>query len=287
MSAVPDISLTRNESFAFVQSLAADLSGGKVVLAGFPDAAVRMQRVLADAEVTTERVVRVIGSEPALAAQLLQISNSIAPNPAGKPVADLHTAVTHVGLKIVHAATIAFAVRQLRGSAARQIQKPLEELWRRNVLIASLCYLLARRYPQVNADTALLTGMLQGIGRLYVMTRAAEYPALFANLASYHAVERDWHLSMAAALLESWKVADEIVQAVRNSEDMSGDPRAPLSLRNLLLAANLIVIHEGDPVLLGARLQSIKPLARMRLDARICEELVRSSEAQIVAKALS
>jgi HD-like signal output (HDOD) protein len=185
----------------------------------------------------------------------------------------------------VHTATIAYAVRQLRSSAALHIQKPLEELWQRNVLLASLCHVFARRYSQVNPGTALLTGMLHGMGRLYIMTRAAQYPALFANLASYHAVERDWHLSMAAALLESWKVADEIVQAVRDSEDLASEVRAPSGLKDLLLAANLIVIHQGDPVLLGARLQSIK--APKLLDARMCEELLRESEAGLVAKALS
>ena len=40
------------------------------------------------------------------------------------------------------------------------------------------------------------------------MTRAVEYPALFANLASYQAIERDWHLSVAAALLENWEIAE-------------------------------------------------------------------------------
>jgi HD-like signal output (HDOD) protein len=284
MNAAQDISITRDESFAFVQALAIELSGGKVVLAGFPDVALRVQRVLADEDVTTDRVVRVIGSEPVLATQLLQISNSAALNPIGKPVTELRTAVARVGLNIVRTATIAFAVRQLRGAAAlKPIQKPLDELWQRNVLIASLCYVLARRYSKVNADTALLTGLLHGVGRLYIMTRAVEYPALFANLASYHAIERDWHLSIATALLENWEIADEIVQAVRSSEDLAREPRGPVNLTDLLLAANLIVIHQGDPALLNARLQTVKAVARMHLDAEVCEGLMHESEAEIAA----
>ena len=59
----------------------------------------RVQRVLADEEASTDRVVRVIGSEPILATQLLQIANSAALNPVGKPVTDLRTAVARVGLE--------------------------------------------------------------------------------------------------------------------------------------------------------------------------------------------
>lgn len=284
MSAVPDISITRDESFAFVQALANELSGGKVALVGFPDIAMRVQRVLSDDEVTTDRVVRVIGSEPVLSSQLLTISNSVAFNPVGKPVTDLRTAVARVGLNVVRTTTIAFAVRQVRSADhLKPIQKQLDELWQRNVLIASLCYVLARRYSRVNADTALLTGMLHGIGRLYIMTRAVEYPALFANLASYQSVERDWHLSIAAALLENWEIADEIVQAVRDSEDLARDPRGPVSLTDLLMAANLIVIHQGDPALLGVRLMNVKAVAKMHLDAESCEGLMNESEAEIAA----
>jgi HD-like signal output (HDOD) protein len=284
MSAVPNTSVTRDESFAFVQVLANELSGGKVVLAGFPDIAMRVQRVLKDDEVSTDRIVRVIGSEPVLATQLMQISNSVAFNPVGKPVTELRTVVARVGLNVVRTTTIAFAVRQVRSAAVlKPIQKQLDELWQRNVLIASLSYVLARRYSRVNADTALLTGLLHGVGRLYIMTRAVEYPALFANLATYQSIERDWHLSIAAALLENWEIADEIVQAVRECEDLAREPRGPVSLTDLLLAANLIVIHQGDPALLSMRLQSVKAVAKMHLDAEVCEGLMKESEAEIKA----
>ncbi len=66
------------EAFAFVQALAAELSTGKVELPSFPDIAMRVRQVLADETVTPEKVVRVVGSEPALAARLLQLANSAA-----------------------------------------------------------------------------------------------------------------------------------------------------------------------------------------------------------------
>jgi hypothetical protein len=71
------------EAFAFVQALAAELSKGKVDLPSFPDIALKVRRVLADEEVSQEKVVRVVGSEPALAARLMQIANSAAINFTG------------------------------------------------------------------------------------------------------------------------------------------------------------------------------------------------------------
>jgi HD-like signal output (HDOD) protein len=279
---VASIANTRHESFAFVQALATELSGGKVELTGFPDVAARVQQALADDEVNTEKVVRVVSAEPVLAAQLLQIANSVAFNPMGKPITEMRTAIARVGLNVVRTTTIAFAVRQLRAAESlKPIEKQLGELWHRNVLVASLCYVLARRYSRTCADTALLTGLLQGIGRLYIMTRAVQFPSLFSNLASYQAIERDWHTNIAAALLENWQVPEAIVAAVRDSEDLARDARGPVTLTDLLIAANVMVNHHDDPVLLDVRLQSIKSVARLQLDAAICEELIRESEEEI------
>ena len=281
---LPQRVIDGDQSFAFVQSLAAELSGGKVQLAGFPEIAARVQHVLADDDVSTDRVVKVISAEPVLAAQLLQISNSVALNPSGRHIADLKTAVARVGLNTVRTATIAFAVRQLRSAQElKPIAKQLGALWERNVLVASLCYVLARRRSRVNPDTALLTGLLHGVGRLYIMTRAVRHAALFANPSSYQLIERDWHLSIGTALLSNWGLATEIVVAVRDSEDYAREPRETASLTDVLVAANMIAIHSDQPEFLEARLATVRAIAKLELTRDICETLVRESAEEIAA----
>lgn len=272
-------------SFAFVQALATELSSGKVELPGFPDIVARVQHVLADDNCSTERVVKVLGTEPILAGQLMSVASSAALNPSGKSITDLRTAVARVGLNTVRTATIAYAVRLLRtGAELKDISGQLNELWQRNVLVASIAYVLARKRTQVNPDTALLTGLLHGVGRLYIMTRAVRHPALFANPSTYQLIERDWHLSIATALLENWEIAPEIISAVRDSEDYAREPRGAASLTDVLVAANMIVIHNGQPPeFLQARLQTVRAVARLELTREICESLLTESEEEIAA----
>ena len=63
-------------AFAFVQELAKELSHGKVDLPSIPDVAMQVRMVLADENATIDRVVRVTGSEPVLAATATSISRS-------------------------------------------------------------------------------------------------------------------------------------------------------------------------------------------------------------------
>src|SRR6185437_14907760 len=104
-------------AFHFVQALAAELSGGKVELPGFPHVVLRVQRVLS--------------------AQLMRMANSAALNPARTPVTDLKAAVARVGLDSVRTATIACAVQQLRAAPQlRGLERQLDALWQRSILVA-------------------------------------------------------------------------------------------------------------------------------------------------------
>lgn len=270
-------------AFGFVRELAAELSGGKIELPGFPHIVMRVQRVLSDPNSDLSRIVRVIGGEPVLATQLLRIANSVALNPGGPPVTDLRTAVARVGLDTVRSATIAFAVQQLRAAPAlRGLEAKLGEQWKRSVQVASLSFVIARRLTQVAADTALLCGLLQGVGRLYILTRASRHRSLFHDATAYEAIERAWHLSIAAALLENWGMADEIVQAVQESENYERDSRGPITVADVLVVSSLLCgLDDTDTVQLPA--QATKPLQRLQLDADACQCLIIESAQEIAA----
>src|SRR6202012_4408751 len=155
------------EAFAFVQALASELSRGKVDLPSFPDIALRVRKVLAGEEVSREKVVRLFGSEPALAARLMQIANSAALNFTGKPIQDLRTAINRIGHNMVRSAAIAFAMSQLKKvDSLKGLEKPLGDLWKRSAAVAAMSHAVAKTFSRVNPDTAMLTGLVHGIGEL-------------------------------------------------------------------------------------------------------------------------
>lgn len=277
------LSTERDIAFTFVQALAAELSGGKVELPGFPHIVMRIQRVLSDEHTDTARIIRVIGAEPVLATQLVRMANSVALNPGGVPVTDLRAAVTRVGIDTVRTATIAFAVRQLREAPTlRGLEAQLGVLWRRCVQVACLSFVIARRLTAVIADTAMLAGLLQGVGRLYILTRASRHRSLFHDASAYQAIERAWHRSIATALLENWGIAAEIVQAVQESENYELATRGAPGLADVLLASTLLA-DIGDPEALAECVNESKPLQRLGLDVPSCQALLEASEDEIGA----
>ena len=271
-------------AFAFVQSLAAELSAGKVDLPSFPDIALRVRQVLGDEDVTPDKVVRVVGSEPALAARLLQIANSAALNFSGKAVTDLRAAIARMGFNMVRSAAIAFALSQLKKvDSLKGLEAPLDTLWKRSADVAAMSHVLARRCSKVNPDTALLAGLLHGIGELYILTRANQHPQLFANQPAYHAIVRDWHTSIAKALLENWDMAEEIVLAVSEFEDVERDYKGPPDLTDVLTVAHLIVSYQAYPDSIELNMQGVKACRRMQLDRAAYDRLISESADEVAA----
>jgi HD-like signal output (HDOD) protein len=270
--------------FAFVKALASELSEGQVELPSVPDVVIRLQKALADDTVSNETVVQLIGSEPMFAARLMTMANSVALNPSARKIADLRTAVARVGFNIVRSVALTFAVAQLRKSAEYSHLAPqLDALWKNSVQIAALCHVIARRFSSLNGDTALLAGLLHNVGRIYILTRAAKFPALSGDPLTYQSIVRDWHCNVAKALLENWKVADEIVDAVAGYEDMDREARGPVTLTDVLSLATMVeACRDGTEMTVPGEAM-LKGLRRMQLQLRDCHTVLDESAEEIAA----
>jgi HD-like signal output (HDOD) protein len=273
-----------NVAFDFVRTLAAELSGGNVDLPSFPEIAVRVRRVLSDPKSSVDQVVRVVGSEPALAARLLRISNSASLNRSGRAVTDLRTAINRIGYNMVRSASISFSMAQIRKSnKLAGLEHHLNDLWHSSTLVAAFAYVLARNCTKVNPDEAMLTGMMHGIGKLYVLTRAIDHPELFASDATLNEIIGDWHASIGKAILENWNFSESMAQAVGEQTDFSRTEDGPPDLSDVIAISILMASHVEDVPGLEAALQDLGAARRLCLDEAKTQAVMRESAAEVTA----
>jgi HD-like signal output (HDOD) protein len=272
-------------AFEFVRDLSTELSASTIELPSFPEVASRVQKALSEENTSSERVVRVIGAEPMLATRVLSMANSAALNPGGKQITELRTAVTRLGFDALRAATVSFAMAQLRTAADfKSVQRYLDALWQQSVLVASLCLVIARRTGKINADTALLTGLVHGVGKLYILTRSQRHPALFADQAMYQHIVNDWHGSIAKVLLENWQMAEDIVTAVHAHTDESRQLRGQSAiLADVLEVAVALAACRQLPELLQERIGPLKAAAHLELSVDGCRALLTESAEELAA----
>lgn len=271
-------------AFEFVQAMARELSSGRIELPSFPDVAIRVQRALADEQVRPDTIVRLIGSEPALAAWVLRMSNSAAMNVSGRQINDLRTAVTRLGFNVVRSAAVSFAMSQLtHARELKGLEQQLRDLWKRSTLVAAMSNVVAKKSAKVNPDTALLAGLLHGIGRLYLLTRARHFPAVFSDPASYGQIESDWHTNVAKAILENWEMSEEIVAAVHEHDQVGREHEGPADLTDVLLIGDRLASFHEWPESLELNLQGVHAVERLDLDRTRLERIIEESAAEIAA----
>jgi HD-like signal output (HDOD) protein len=271
-------------AFDFVRTLAAELSAGNVDLPSFPEIAVRVRRVLSDPKSSVEQVVRVVGSEPALAARLLRIANSASLNRSGKAVTDLRTAINRIGYNMVRSAAISFSMAQIRNSnKLAGLEHHLTDLWERSTLVAAYAFVLARTCTKVNPDEAMLTGMMHGIGKLYVLTRATDHPELFASDKTLTEIIGEWHASIGKAIMENWNFSESMARAVGDQADFSLGEDGPPNLSDVIAVSILMASHVGDLAGLEADLQGLGAAMRLGLDQAKTLAVIKESAAEVSA----
>jgi HD-like signal output (HDOD) protein len=271
-------------AFEFVRTLAAELSAGKVDLPSFPEIAIRVRRVLSDPKSSIDQVVRVVGSEPSLAARLMRMSNSASLNRSGRPVVELRTAINRIGYNMVRSAAISFAMAQIRNAnKLAGLEQYLDDLWRRSTVVAAFAFVLARTCSKVNPDEAMLGGMMHGIGKLYVLTRAINHPELFAESSILDGVIRDWHASIGKAILENWDFSDDMASAVGDQDDYSRDEPGPPDLRDVISIAILMAAHADDPAVLVLALQPLPAAQRLGLNEAKALLVMQQCAAEVTA----
>ncbi len=228
-------------AFAFIQALSADLNKGDIELPSFPDVVLRIREALEDENCSTDTLVHLISAETVLAARLLSIANSPALRPSGDPITDLNMAVTRVGRVMIRNSAMSFAMTQLKKAAKLgAVKEHLEGLWKQCAHVAALCFVLSRKYTKLNPDEALFVGMMHGIGNMYVIVRAEEFPALFESKDDLESAVSEWGAAIGSSIVESWGFASHVADAVRNYQDTARSHDGLPDYTDVLIVAHIL-----------------------------------------------
>jgi HD-like signal output (HDOD) protein len=268
-------------------ALEKDLAGVKpdaqVNLPGVPQIVTRLQQMLSDPEVGIPQLVPVINYEPVLVGRVLQMANSAALNPTRKKVTDLRSAVTRVGFDLLRSAALAYALRQLaQAHTVKDIRPHLEALWERSAWTAAVSFVIARKFTRVNRDIAFLGGLMHGVGKLYILTRAAHYPFVLRDRTRYGSILRQWHGQFARSILSGWRVNEEVISAVCQYENLNREVTGDEpDLTDILATSFLVVGHAGRMHDLSMTVERIASFSRLRLNLTAVEETLEQAKEEI------
>jgi HD-like signal output (HDOD) protein len=271
----------RATALAFLQSLATEVSKGTIDLPCFPNVVVRISQALADPNTTSDRIVTFVGAEPRLAARVLQTANSAAFNFSGKPLTDLRSAITRLGHQMVQGTAMSYAMQQMKSETSlRSIAQSLAGLWNRSIAVASICRLVALR-TKVPPDAAFLTGLVHGIGNLYIMARAANAANGLGSEQSWMEIIGGWQAAIGKAVLLSWGFADEMCEAVGDQGDLDRRWKHEAGLADVLIASLILADALKTPEPRVIATDGINAFLSIGATAADCAAILTEADVQI------
>ena len=167
---------------SFLQQLAEDLNSKNIKLPSFPDVVINIRTALEDPTCSSERLADVVRTDAVLVARLLMAANSAFHNRAGIEIVDLNLAISRLGFEVVRNTAITLAVEQIfNASQHEDLRESFKNIWSGSLSLASMCFVIARQSDNLNPDNAFLCGLLHEVGKLYILTKAREFPNLMGD----------------------------------------------------------------------------------------------------------
>ncbi|NNF52590.1 MAG: HDOD domain-containing protein [Gammaproteobacteria bacterium] len=267
------------QAFTFVQALAGELNGGTLELPSFPDAVMKITKALDDQDVDMNKLAALVGSEPALSARLMKVANSAMMHRGTRPVTELRSAINRLGLDMVRNAAMSVAMEQLLlAKEHADIRNLMGQLWHHSVKVAAIAYTLAAQHENLNADEAMLGGLVHDIGKLYIWTRAKNFPEFLSDAQTLSDVTHEWHPVIGKAILENWGFQSQLLEAAEGHESLDDHGFGPPDLTSVVAVANYLSKLPAGVVPDDSDLFETAAFKRLAVTPDNCEQLLAAAE---------
>lgn len=205
-----------------------ELIRGKGDLPAIPDIVLKLNRKLIDPECTLKNVGDLVKTDPALAARVIQVSNSAFYSRSPIKIADIQTAVTRLGIFQMRNIVFAFSILK-QFDAARLVNK--RKFWTHSFVAAQLAQSMVKvmNRPEAEQELAYLAGLMHDIGiPVMVHLMPGSYEEFLRRIVGDHSDDPEFslhkeenksfrtdHATVGAAYIHHWWPVDEtVVKAV-------------------------------------------------------------------------
>lgn len=239
-------------AYEFVDRIKRQVDQGGLEIACFPEVANELIRQLDSDFVSVNDIARIVTNEAALAIRVIGMANSAAYRSGGRVITDVRSAVTRIGLRALRGVIFGFAVMQIRAAQQlRPVQHRIGDVWQRSTIVATFSHLLASElrveHRHLDPEGAMLSGLMHGVGKIYILAESALYPELADDANTLDDIVRSWHAPAAGKLLAQWGLGAAVADAVMTYDAAESADRSQPMLADVLHAAMIFAELRASP----------------------------------------
>ena len=147
----------------------------------------------------------------------------------------------------------------------------------KNLSKRALSSALARRNGAMDADLALLAGLLHEIGKIPILEMATRREDLWSNPGLLEDILEGLAPMISAATLRQWQLPEALVQAARHQHNFAYDHNGECDLTDVLLVAHILSLAQAGERSQLPRLDETPSFSRITQ-----QQLTPSESAQVL-----
>lgn len=228
----------------------------QLTVPSLPGIALRVRKAVNHPDANAADVSRLVQADPAMVGRLIQAANS-AMFKGEDSIKDCLTAVMRMGLNTTRDLVTGFAMKNLFKGRNLAMKAHMKDLWRHSTQVAALCSVLCKQVKGLNADRALLAGLIHDVGALSILSYCDTNEGVDLNQIDLGLVIRRLSGQVGAIIINRWDLGPEFVEVVLEADNWNRLHDGAVDYADIVIVAQLILNDSKKPD--SAKLNVVQP----------------------------
>jgi HD-like signal output (HDOD) protein len=207
----------------FLAHVQQELDANRLILPTLPDIALKVRDAVSKGEANAEELAKMITTDAALSARLIQVANS--PLYRGTvEVNNIQMAVARLGNNTIRTLVTSLVMQQMFSPTSDTLEEQFRETWEQSVNVSAICRALSSFASHLDADEAMLAGLIHQIGKLPILMLVEKIDEFRDSPSRLNKLLEKAHPAVGKIIMDSWNfpeslkpVASEYINFQRDS----------------------------------------------------------------------
>ncbi|ANE55459.1 MULTISPECIES: HDOD domain-containing protein [Methylomonas] len=256
----------------FLVHVQEELDANRLVLPTLPDVAIKVRDAVSNGDATAQSLAEIIATDAAISARLIQVSNSPLYRGAVE-IKNIQMAVTRLGNNTIRTLITSLIMQQMFTPTSALLETYFRKTWEQGVNVSAIARALSAFVPHLNADEAMLAGLIHQIGKLPILTLVEKIPEFRDSPSRLDKLLEKAHPHVGKIIMNTWNFPEELKLVPSEYVDFQRDAGPQADYVDLVQVAFLQSIAGTDHPACRVDWNTVPAFAKLGLqaDAEILE----------------
>jgi len=229
----------------FLVHVKEELDNDRLVLPTLPDIAIKVRNTVDKEGSTAQDLADIIITDAVLSARIIQVANS--PLYKGNAeIKNIQLAVARLGSDTIRSLVTSFVMQQMYTPTSKTLESHFQTIWEESMNVSAISRALASFAPHLNADEAMLAGLLHQIGKLPILLLVENIPEFRDSPTRLNKLLEKAHPLIGKIIMDTWNFPNELKLVASQYTNFTYKSEGPATYVDLVQVAFLQSIVGTD-----------------------------------------